>query len=385
MQVSNAELSELIGHIYDCALQPERWPATIERIARFVDASVGFIVLHDFRNNLGGRFFDHGIPQPWLDRYFQHYSSENPIAPVTETREVGMVDTLATMFSDDTWESSAFNREWVRAQGLRDVLGMLVLRSGHRGGWLGTLRAESRGDFGEAEVALFRLLSPHVCRAMRISDILDLRSVTSDRFAEVLDALATPVFLLDATQRVVHRNEAAERMEPDGTLAVRNGRLVAADRAGGAALAETLGRAIAGEQALPGAAHALPLGHAAAPARAIATVLPLGWRGNDRAIRPYAAAAAVFVQDAARPSPVPLEAFGALYELTPAELRFLGAMSHAGSIREAAGAIGISEATGKTHLLSIFGKTGVSRQADLVRLILASLPPLSDVGSPQKR
>jgi DNA-binding CsgD family transcriptional regulator len=380
MGVSNAELSELIGEIYDCALEPERWPATIERITRCVDAAAGFIVLHDFRNNLGGRFFDHGIPQPWLERYFQHYSSQNPIAPVSETREVGMVDTLATMFSDDTWERSAFNREWVRAQGLRDVLGMLVLRSGYRGGWLGALRAEQRGDFGEAEVALFRLLAPHVCRAMRISDILDLRSVTSDRLAEVLDALATPVLLLDATERVVHRNEAAERLESAGVLRVRNGRLAIADRAGEAALAEAVARAIAGEQLLPGATHAVPLGES----RAIATVLPLGWRNNDRAIRPYAAAAAVFVQDSRRAPPVPLEAFGALYELTPAELRFLGAMGQAASIREAAAALGISEATGKSHLLAIFGKTGVSRQADLVRLILASAAPLQPQAS-QKR
>jgi hypothetical protein len=59
--------SELVGAIHDCALEPERWPATIERIVRLVDASVGFIVLHDFQNNLGGRFFDHGIAPPFLD------------------------------------------------------------------------------------------------------------------------------------------------------------------------------------------------------------------------------------------------------------------------------------------------------------------------------
>jgi hypothetical protein len=119
------------------------------------------------------------------------------------------VDTLATMFADDSWDSSAFNSEWVRAQGLRDVLGMLVLRSRHRGGWLGTIRAEERGDFAPSDVETFRLLVPHVVRALRISDLLDLRSVTSDRLAEVLDALATPVFLVDSAQRVVHRNEAA--------------------------------------------------------------------------------------------------------------------------------------------------------------------------------
>ena len=28
------ELSDTIGAIYDCALEPERWPRTLERLAR---------------------------------------------------------------------------------------------------------------------------------------------------------------------------------------------------------------------------------------------------------------------------------------------------------------------------------------------------------------
>jgi DNA-binding CsgD family transcriptional regulator len=51
-------------------------------------------------------------------------------------------------------------------------------------------------------------------------------------------------------------------------------------------------------------------------------------------------------------------------------------MSQAASVREAAALLGIGEATGKTHLLSIFGKTGTSRQADLVRLILSTAAPV---------
>ena len=374
--IAREGLSDLIGAIYDCALDPNRWQGTIARITQAVDASLGFIVLHDFANNLGSRFFDYGFSEAALRSYFETYAAVNPIAPVAERREVGTVDTLATMFDDDRWEMSAFNREWLRPQGLQDVLGMLVLRTERRGAWLGALRAEVRGAYGEAQVELFRLLSPHVCRAMRISDALDLRSVASDRLAETLDALSTPVFLLAASARVVHRNEAAERMiEAGRTLRVVRSRLSAVHAAAQGRLAAAIARAVAGEHE-PTAAHGVPLGNGQLGERAIATLLPLGRPRDDRVFRPWAAAAAIFVQDPDAAAPVPPDAFAELYGLTPAELRFLQAMAGAASVAQASAALGISEATGRSHLQSIFAKTGASRQADLVRLIMTSTMPM---------
>ena len=43
---------------------------------------------------------------------------------------------------------------------------------------------------------------------------------------------------------------------------------------------------------------------------------------------------------------------------------------------ETAEALGIGEATVKTHLHRLFGKTGTSRQADLVKLVAGFSSPL---------
>jgi DNA-binding CsgD family transcriptional regulator len=42
---------------------------------------------------------------------------------------------------------------------------------------------------------------------------------------------------------------------------------------------------------------------------------------------------------------------------------------------EAADLLGIHETTAKTHLQRIFGKTGTSRQAKLIQLLMAATPP----------
>ncbi len=61
-------------------------------------------------------------------------------------------------------------------------------------------------------------------------------------------------------------------------------------------------------------------------------------------------------------------AIGALYRLTPAELRVLLAVVDVGGVPEVAATFGVADSTVKNPSRPLFEKTGVSRQADLVKL-----------------
>jgi DNA-binding CsgD family transcriptional regulator len=61
-----------------------------------------------------------------------------------------------------------------------------------------------------------------------------------------------------------------------------------------------------------------------------------------------------------------------VFGLTPAESRFASQIVTGEGLKEVATRIGVSESTARTHLHRIFEKTGTSRQAELVRLVLAS-------------
>ena len=69
-----------------------------------------------------------------------------------------------------------------------------------------------------------------------------------------------------------------------------------------------------------------------------------------------------------------VDAAAQAYGLTLAEKRVLSAVMDSGGVRSVAIALGISEATVKTHLQSIFGKTGARRQIDLVKLVITGVP-----------
>jgi len=91
-----------------------------------------------------------------------------------------------------------------------------------------------------------------------------------------------------------------------------------------------------------------------------------------------AAVAAVFIgvspsnQDAA-------DAAAAAFKLTPAETRVLANLLGGRTLAETAATLGIAPTTAKSHLENIFAKTGVARQADLMRLATGLAPPTKEI------
>ena len=105
--------------------------------------------------------------------------------------------------------------------------------------------------------------------------------------------------------------------------------------------------------------------------RYVAHVLPLMAGERRKAGTTSSAIAALFV--CARPKWKPHlhpEVIGKTYKLTPTELRVLRAIVNVGGVRQVAGNLGVHpDTTIKTHLGRLFEKTGVHRQADLVKLV----------------
>ena len=61
-----------------------------------------------------------------------------------------------------------------------------------------------------------------------------------------------------------------------------------------------------------------------------------------------------------------------LHGLTPAEARVAAALVKGDTLAQYAEQAGCSEDTARTHMKRILDKTGASRQADLVRILLSS-------------
>ena len=67
---------------------------------------------------------------------------------------------------------------------------------------------------------------------------------------------------------------------------------------------------------------------------------------------------------------------GKLYGLTPAERKVAEILSRGLTPTQAAGSLGVSDNTIKTHVARIYSKLDVSKQAELVALLARLKPPL---------
>jgi DNA-binding CsgD family transcriptional regulator len=185
------------------------------------------------------------------------------------------------------------------------------------------------------------------------------------------------MILVDGIGRVVHANAAGNAiLGAADFLRTVHGRLVAGDAPTNAAFREILAAADGGDAAIGVKGIALPL-TAHDGERYVAHVLPLTSGARRHAGLAFNAVAALFVRKAALEAFATPEIIGRMYKLTPAELRVLLAIVDIGGVPEVAAALGVASTTIKTHLNRLFEKTGVCRQADLVKLVAGFSTPLA--------
>jgi len=369
--------SRVVEAIYDCALDPNCWHGAVQMIADLLASQRCTLGVHDYRNGCNDLMFQLG----WDDEYYwrlheEKYTSMTPFFAGFQLLSVGAVQTRAGLVDDSEFLESRYYLEWVKPQGLDDMIAVKALQTGQRTGLLVLNREEPNPRYGDAEVRLLRLLSPHVCKSVAISDALSLRTIKSEALEATLDALSSAVYLADRYGRIVFMNDAAEKLVTAGrSLRLEHNYLVPVDRIAGKTLSKAIADAIADETSAPtgGLTVALP---GTDGNGVVATVLPLT-RGERRNVcSAFVATVAIFVQD---PMVVPLlpgEGFAKLYGLSGSELRVLLAMAPGLSVKEAAEILGISETTAKTHVQHIHAKTNTSKQTELMRLFVSSAPPI---------
>jgi DNA-binding CsgD family transcriptional regulator/PAS domain-containing protein len=366
-------LSDVIGAIYDCAIDPALWPATCRKIADLCESTAGGICVHDLRHTQNDQLFVFGYQPEFLERLGRGYA-QSPMAIADIVSDNGDVSTLS-MPRFEILESQ-FYREVMQPFGLLDLIWFPALRTGSRVASLHASRSGQVPHYQQREISLFKLLSPHVCRALAISDALDIRALKSELLEKTLDGLAAGVFLTARDGRVVHMNAAAERQVKIGSsIRIVKDRLFPTDPAARAALSKAIEGSARDDAVTDMSDHCVAIPDADG-AGYLATLLPIE-RGQRRGVlAPFAASVAVFMQDPVQAPLMPGEAFARLYKLTGGELRVLSALAQGLGGKEAATMLGIGEATVRTHLQRIFSKTGMPRQTDLLRLFQNSTPPV---------
>jgi DNA-binding CsgD family transcriptional regulator/PAS domain-containing protein len=377
---SNA-FSELIGSIYDCTLNPDLWDETLGAIRDAIECRTAVLSLADLVSDRILLTRSVGIEPYWLERVFEHTSEINARLgeALAEWPSLDEPFIVSRHLPETYFATSPYYNEVLKPQGMVDIMNFWLMASPARYSAFAVARHESTGVVGDRQIALSKLLMPHIRRAVTISNVLDPQSLERSRMADALDALRCGVVLANENGSILHANRSAERMLQQGRpLRAKGGVLGTNDEAATNELRAAIKLAARDETVLGRTGLAVAL--AEPDERTVfAHVLPLT-TGDKRTQLQRDAVAAVFVGQPDERDGAALVAAG--FGLTPAEARFLRGLVAGSTVAETATSLGIAHSTARTHLENIFSKTGLGRQADLVLLAARLAPPVQSAPPP---
>jgi len=368
------EVSELIGLIYYAALDTDTWPVLLNRLADALSARCGVIGSHNSSTNATAMTAPRTDPE-YLRSFTDHWANRAFVWKAAKL-PVGTVIFREMMISRDEFCRTDYYNEWCKPQGVEAAIGANLLVEGPLSTVVAAYRPYTEGDFDATETKLFAELIPHLQRAVRLQlHLADLHG-TPEGSAEILNRLLQGVILVDAESRVIFANGAAESMlragrglflGPDGLRAEipSETRQLRCIIAGCAEPRPGLGGA--GGRLRLSREDGVPMTVVIAPHHA-----PFSWVD---VVRPRAI---LFIADPEAVADVRRQRLREDFGLTLAEAAVAVEVLEAEGLQAAAGRLGISLATARTHLAHVFDKTGTRRQAELVRVLLRSQPAVRE-------
>ena len=231
-------------------------------------------------------------------------------------------------------------------------------------------RDKSRSAFTRCDSRILQFLVPHLQRAFRLHFRLFELRARSEGFEAALDMLPTGIIFIGPKGEVVLMNHAASAVvsESDGLLATRSG-LRAERPAESSLLEKTIREATCmsnGHGALTGGT-VLVSRHSRAPLQIL--VSPIR---NSAIHTSQAIAAVAFITDPTQRQRPRQDVLRAMFGLTPAECRVALLLGDGHAPRKIADMIGVTDNTVRSQIKSIFSKTGVKRQGELIGLLLSN-------------
>ncbi len=390
MSQSNIEraLFDVIGCIYDAALEPALWDSVTERVTHLFDGTSMVFFSADVEDSRVGLFSALNHSPERMEDYRSHYvKTDIWLQEAYRARWTpGSVQLTQNYYPERQLLRSEFYNDYLRTIDVHYGCSSILRYDGPEVSATNVLRSRKKGAFGADEADLLARITPHLQRAIELHRRLFEVQRSGSGAMEVLDSLSFGVLLIDAACRVMAMNRAAADIvgAGDGFGIGRGGRCRAGTYGQDATLARLIRKAAEtgdGKGMGSGGALALPRPSGLRPYAVL--VAPLREGPFELGInRP---AAVVFVSDPeCRPQP-PAEFLARLYGLTPAEARLAAQLLAGASIKEAAEHLQVTERTARWTLGRVFTKTGTRRQSELIRLVLSGPAVLAGRRRPSGR
>ena len=364
----------ILASLYDAMLDDTRWPATSALIDEACGLTGnGLMVGEGPKNDVRGLFvglYYRGQRREDLEReYLENYHSIDERVPRFRQLPVSRLVHINDLYTAEELKTSPTYNEILPRAAMQDGLNVrLPGLDGSHIGWGLNDPVDSEG-WGPSRIAMVQRLLPHIQQFVRVRQALVRAEARSSTVTALLDNPRIGVLELDRRGRILEGNDRARSILRHGDgLLDRNGMLrarapadqVRLERLVGVALPASGAVAVSGSMVLRRSSVVPPF---------VVHVKPVGGPQPDYGARHVAAL--VLIVEPGRQHRINPDLVATTLELTPAETRVAVWLAEGNSVRDMAEATGHTKAAIYWHLQRIYQKHSISRQADLVRLVLS--------------
>jgi DNA-binding CsgD family transcriptional regulator/PAS domain-containing protein len=351
--------AQLVDAIYGAAAQDGDWNPALDRFRILLDSCEASLTVWDHSDALlTQETASRLLTDDMRDKYCRHYGALDPKIRILARGGPGYLFNDADHFDEAFVGRDPFYQEFSRPIGTRHTLDMLMLKSSEKVIYLAAMRSAKRGAYDHAAAHVFCQASRHFLRAIELKEKLEFAA----RAAGALDQLSTGIIIVGEHGRIELANRPARALfDSTGGLRLYRGKLSARSAQLDDRLQGAIARALTGVR--QPAVLRVPCGQAGAW---VVWIMPLPAKGAlSRSVAP---AALVVMGEPARVC-LDVTELTALYGFTNAEAELAVALGNGGTLNEIAMQRGVKMSTVRTQLLSVLGKMGLHRQADLTRIL----------------
>ncbi|MGR5237568.1 helix-turn-helix transcriptional regulator [Vibrio alfacsensis] len=293
-------------------------------------------------------------------------------------QKVDTVFAVDDLMDEEAWIQSSYRKYWCENVDVYHVMSVDIATSDGGIVKLRITRPESDPNFTAEDKAQCQMLVPHLKRALDIHQQLDRSYSLGSMYNEAISRLSIATVQIDESGRVLEQNLFASEllMREDG-LKIQGGKLTAHypnDNRELKQLIQTSFKMVS-QSDRPILPEAMSVARPSGEVNlgVVVEVIPSpAWQngtGHGKAV--------VYIRDSVAKSQASSHVAKKIFGLTTAETALTLELANGLSLEEAAERLNIRRNTARAHLRSIFSKTGVRRQTELVRILLNSVAPLA--------
>lgn len=300
-----------------------------------------------------------------MERYLNRFAEEDPF-PYQKLDPHRIYD-VADLLGED-WKDGDYYRQFLQPFGFHDIRLVRLEVAGSLNAYLFVARSEDKQRFSEHDVALIERLLPNLSEALHVSSHIRRLEAERQIYEHALEAMGIGTILLGASGEVIYTDLLTRMLLADqSTMVLRDSHLSCERPSHRKELHELINRALADRTGTFSCALPLASGDDQLLLLVQSVAYPISV-ANEPGPR-----TAIFVSNRAKRPTLPRKLISELFGLSAAEADLSIKLSEGASLAEAAALLNISEHTARTYSKRIYSKTGTSRQAELVQVILASV------------